>query len=275
MKFSCFLLNSSSISNEVWTILEDIGATNLYTITDHDQGTRLYCNLPPDVEREACIHLHAGITASEEVEFNSVDWEANWAIHAQNYRDGYVHLDLSDFGYTSSDGENKKILLKPGPGFGDLSHATTRITLSMMAKFIPGKKVLDIGSGSGVLSFASVRMGASEVVGIDIDEDAIIHAQENAALNKMNKSLSFLLPGQYHPSENQELVILMNMIRTEQKVAWDTLSGLHSIPGECFISGILEDERDIYLKECEKRNWALLEEFQEECWLGFRFRRNV
>ena len=275
MKFSCFLLSSSSISNEVWNILEDIGATNLYTITDEDKKTRLYCNLPPNVEREACVHLHSGITDSEEVSFNNIDWEANWAIHGQNFHNGHVHLDLSDFGYTSPEGSIEEILLQPGPGFGDLSHATTRITLSMMAKHLTGKNVLDIGSGSGVLSFAAIRMGASHVVGIDIDEEAIIHAQKNAALNNMSNKLSFLLPKQYHPSQEDELVILMNMIRTEQQVAWDSVSEIHSIPGECLISGILEDEREIYLEECAKRNWSLLEEYQEECWMGFRFKRNI
>lgn len=275
MKFSCFILNSPAISDEVWNILEDIGATDLYTIIDDDNNARLYCNLPPDVERESCNHLHAGIFSSEEVDFSNVDWEANWAIHGRNYRDGYVHLDLSEYGYVSPDGSNKHILLKPGPGFGDLSHATTRITLSMMTKLVPGKRVLDIGSGSGVLSFAAARMGAKSIVGIDIDEDAIIHSQENAALNKMSDSLSFLLPNQYHPPQKEELLILMNMIRTEQQVAWDSLEAIHSIPGDCLISGILKDERSIYLNECERRNWILLEESQEDCWMGFHFKRNV
>ena len=111
------------------------------------------------------------------------------------YRDGLLHIDLHDFSHDMQPSFWPEALkLKPGPGFGDLSHPSTRLVLKLMAKRIEGKAVLDVGCGSGILALAALSMGAASVCGIDIDQEALMHAEVNARLNDMQDAIKFVLP---------------------------------------------------------------------------------
>ncbi len=80
----------------------------------------------------------------------------------------------------------KTLLLKPGPGFGDLSHPTTSLMLKLMKLNLASMQagaVLDVGSGSGILALAASLLGSGDVAGIDIDREANRHARKNARLN--------------------------------------------------------------------------------------------
>lgn len=77
-------------------------------------------------------------------------------------------------------GELFVIEIDPGMAFGTGTHETTSLSLRLMEKYVkPGDKVLDVGTGSGILAIAAAKLGAEDVLGIDIDEDAVRVANEN------------------------------------------------------------------------------------------------
>ena len=79
------------------------------------------------------------------------------------------------------------IEIDPGMAFGTGTHETTSLSLRMMEKYVePGDKVLDVGTGSGILAIAAAKLGAAEVLGIDIDEDAVRVANENLENNQVD-----------------------------------------------------------------------------------------
>lgn len=83
--------------------------------------------------------------------------------------------------------EDIVIEIDPGMAFGTGTHETTMLCIRMIEKYMHGGyKVLDVGSGSGILSIAAVKLGASDVLGIDIDEDAVRVSNENYELNKVS-----------------------------------------------------------------------------------------
>ncbi len=76
------------------------------------------------------------------------------------------------------------IEMDPGLAFGTGSHATTRLCLEwLLANIAPGTSVLDYGCGSGILAIAAAKLGATSVLGIDIDERALEATRDNAARN--------------------------------------------------------------------------------------------
>lgn len=85
--------------------------------------------------------------------------------------------------YGAKEGENV-ITIDPGLAFGTGTHATTFLTLRLMEKYLqPGETVLDVGSGSGILSVGAVMLGASRVWAVDLFDDAVQSTKKNAALN--------------------------------------------------------------------------------------------
>jgi ribosomal protein L11 methyltransferase len=255
----------------VWNDLEAKGWTPLYSETA-DDGQYLFASL--SIESTVSDSLqYPEILGIEKAELPGIDWESQWAMHP-DYREGFLHVDLLKYtSDTSFIPKPSSLKLVPGPGFGDMSHPTTRLVLSLMVPFVPHQHVVDIGCGSGILSFAAVGMGAQSVCGIDIDSEALAHAQTNSGINEMEDKISFVDSGSCQ-DHFPESVILMNMIQSEQEVAWGSLKPklLHS--SFAITSGILQEGRDDYLKLCEKWGWKLVHEKEEEEWIGFVFKTN-
>ena len=195
------------------------------------------------------------------IESFEIDWHDQWQQHAYGFKDGHAHIHFKELGLKNEG----SIVLAPGPGFGDLSHPTTHLVLSMMSPYVCDKEVLDVGSGSGILSLAAARFGAKSVFGIDIDDAAILHATQNASLNNLSKLCTFGKKQKKEPA-----IMLMNMIRSEQKVAYKSLK--HKNFEIACTSGVLAEERELYLKETASWGWKLLDIQEKDGWLGFVFR---
>jgi ribosomal protein L11 methyltransferase len=245
--------------------------TDCFSLADEDGTAWLYIPLTFDNEAKDILTANPFLIRYEPVELEeSVDWGTQWADHAPDFRDDFLHVDLSK--YTSAKEPLPTLYLRAGPGFGDLSHPTTRLTLAMMAPHVKGADVIDIGCGSGILSLAAILLGAKSACGIDIDDEALSHSRENAILNGLEEQITFIHTTDMKKKPAEAIVFLINMIRSQQNEAWSSLAHLHDLKGICISSGVLKTERDAYLEECSQRGWLLLEEQQQDDWMAFQWK---
>lgn len=182
-----------------------------------------------------------------------VNWEEQWSLFAENFTDGKAHIQLGE----------KKLLLTPGPGFGDLSHPTTYLMLEMMKDYVAGQSVIDIGTGSGILALSALLLNAKSALGIDIDLEALKHAKKNGKINGLKATFSKALPKKM-PKEN---IFLMNMILPEQRQFKP--QRFNPFAKLWIISGILAEQKKEYLAQAKKWHWRPLSEHQRGEWLGF------
>jgi ribosomal protein L11 methyltransferase len=83
------------------------------------------------------------------------------------------------------------VIIQPSTGFGTGHHQTTRLCLQMLQRAgVAGRRLLDLGTGSGVLALAAWRLGAASVEAIDYDENAIVNAHENLLLNGVDSQIA-------------------------------------------------------------------------------------
>jgi ribosomal protein L11 methyltransferase len=166
------------------------------------------------------------------------------------------------------------IVIEPSLGFGTGHHASTRLCLrAMQALDLRGKSVIDVGTGSGVLAIAAVKLGAARVTAIDTDADAVASARENGARNEVAvdwqtadvaaADRSYLRDRHASPAFD---VVLANLTGAWLRRLAGPLLGLAG--GTLVLSGLQTSERDRVLESFAGSS-RLERELDEEGWTAF------
>lgn len=109
-------------------------------------------------------------------------------------------------------GDDPVIIIEPSTGFGTGHHATTRLCLELLQRLeLRGARVVDVGTGSGVLALAAWKLGASDVVAIDNDPDALENARANFATNGAGAAIDVILDGLESLRIERADVVLANL----------------------------------------------------------------
>ena len=134
--------------------------------------------------------------------------ETNWE---ESWKDNYPPQEVGEkivvlpYWLAGQEGDRLPVILDPGLTFGTGAHPSTQMVMETMENTVrPGFRCLDLGSGSGILSIAALRLGAESAVGIDIDPKAEGIARENAAYNGFGSPEFTALTG--NVTEDKELM---------------------------------------------------------------------
>jgi ribosomal protein L11 methyltransferase len=259
MNHFVFLVKEESSSEDAIEELSSL-LDSIYEVIDPQTSQIQVCGYSekiPVLERLT----HCTFVESSPVE--EIDWEKQWADFAPQFQDGIARIDL----------DGPVLMLKSGAGFGDMSHPTTRLVLQLMPPLMKDKVIFDIGCGSGILSIAALLLGSKKAYGIDIEESALAHSEENARVNGVEGKAVFARSIQAKWVPKEPCVILINMIEWEQKTAWEASKALHRAKGVVIASGVLSIHRSRYLETTRQLGWKLKEEKEEEGWCGFVFEK--
>ena len=229
-----------------------------------------------DNAAEALAFLKERLTA-ENIPFscgaegvNDADWSENWKkyFHATEIGD---KLAIVPSWEEYDNKENRKILhIDPGAAFGTGTHATTSLCLSMLENYVAeGSKMLDIGCGSGILSIASVLLGAETAVGVDIDTQSVKTAKENAELNNVSGKTEYIVGDLADKINGKYNVVCANIVAD---VVIRLLGDVRTFMEEnavLLVSGIIDARENDVLAAAEKHGFKVKEKQYKDNWCAF------
>ena len=169
------------------------------------------------------------------------DWEREWMDSYHPIQFG-KRLWVCPSWRETPEPDAVNLMLDPGLAFGTGTHPTTALCLEWLDSIdCQDKNIIDYGCGSGILGIAGLLLGAKNMVGIDIDPQAVQATQDNAERNKIDASrIEVKLPP--YDSELQADVVVANILAGPLAQLADTISALVATGGQLALSGILSNQ---------------------------------
>jgi ribosomal protein L11 methyltransferase len=246
------------------------GTVGVQSSPGEDGEVRLEAWFPEETEPE--VPARPGVELDSQDAVPDLDWLAGYRERAQPFPVGRtLFVDPREPEEPAPEvPEGRRLLRLPArTAFGIGSHESTSLAVELLeATDLPGKKVLDVGTGTGILAFAALHLGASEVVAFDVDPAAPFHARVNARLNGLHPRL-FVGTSSAMRQTPFDLE-LINVIPEEIGPEMPALVRLLRPGGEAILSGILEERGDEVLESL--RALGLTERDRREAgeWIAFR-----
>lgn len=168
------------------------------------------------------------------------DWEREWMdnFHAMRFGE---RLWVCPSWREIPEPDAVNVMLDPGLAFGTGTHATTALCLRWLDSLsLSGAKVLDFGCGSGILGIAALKLGAADMLGIDIDPQALQATEANAQRNGVADKLTLALP----KDDTQYLadIVCANILAAPLRELREVISGYCKQGGQIILSGILVEQ---------------------------------
>ncbi|MGD6818159.1 50S ribosomal protein L11 methyltransferase [Metabacillus sp. 113a] len=168
------------------------------------------------------------------------------------------------------------IELDPGMAFGTGTHPTTVLCIQALERTVnKGDRVIDVGTGSGVLSIASALLGASPVQAMDLDPVAVESARQNTVLNKVDDKISVFQNDLLNGIYDQADVIVANILAEVIVKFTDDAFRLVKDGGWFITSGIILNKKSEVKDALEKAGFTIAETLVMEDWVAFLARKNA
>ena len=209
-------------------------------------------------------------------DLDGTDWETAWKAHFTLLKLGKRLVIKPSWIHYSETPEEVVIELDPGLAFGTGYHPTTRMCLESLERAVqPGVSLVDLGTGSGILSIAAARLGAASVLALDVDPTAVTAARKNfraAGLPGTVRLARGSLPNRSSPSEGFDLAVANISAKVIQDRAPHIRDALK--PGGSFVASGFLVGQEAELVEClASHGLSQVERFQTEDWVAIRFAR--
>ena len=214
------------------------------------------------------------------------NWMEAWKEHYKPIPIGRRLIIVPSW-LASPDEARIPIKIDPGMAFGTGTHPTTQLCLEFIEQIVSRRlsdagrlTVIDVGCGSGILSIAALKLGASFALGVDVDEAAIRASRENADANGIAAqafslglgSVTEVLAGSF-PVRAAPLVLANILAPVIIRLFGLGLAKLVSPGGRLVLSGILQEQADRVIAAAAEKGMKLIEKRQLEDWVALMCRR--
>lgn len=197
------------------------------------------------------------------------DWANNWKKYYHQVPVGDKLLIKPSWEDLEDEFKDRLIVeIDPGMAFGTGTHETTYMCLEALEKYVKDDDdvVFDVGCGSGILGIAAAKLGAKEIVAVDLDEKCVETSIENAKLNGVSDKMEVHLGNLLDVVDGTANIIVSNIIV-------EIITGLvfdlreHLVPNGIFItSGIIEEKIQMVVDELERNEFEILDIKKKNGW---------
>jgi ribosomal protein L11 methyltransferase len=265
-------LNIEILSSVLWElnidgISEEINCIKVFT---HDQS------ITESIINDALEQLKKNnLIRNYEVQEN-VLYEKNWNEEWEKSRE-VIHIsERIIIKPTFKQYEPKQneivITLDPKMSFGTGEHPTTKICISFLEKYIkPGMKVLDVGSGTAILSIVAAKLGASKVIAFDIDEWSLANGAENVKLNQVDNTVEVRMCELNEIEEDDFDLIVANIQRNILIELADGIKSRIKTGGIIILSGLLESDEEAIINKYSSIGFNKVDFMKLNEWIGIVF----
>jgi ribosomal protein L11 methyltransferase len=245
-------------------------------VEERDDGTLVGFSETEAAAEQLLGELHARFGAGVDGRARAlpqVDWSARW-------RDGLApraigRLVVTPSWLASAASPESRIIIDPESAFGTGEHGSTRSALALLERHLqPGDRVLDLGSGSGILAIAAAKLGAARATGVELDDEADSIAVANARRNGVEDRVGFITgeAAALAPLLGPADLVLSNILRSVNLTLLPAIRSSLRPRGLAIFAGMELPEREQFLPALAD-GFEPVEEAVDEGWWAVAARR--
>ena len=227
-----------------------------------------------DMNRRLAPEVDLGTLQIDTVNVKDEDWSEVWKQFYKPFRAGKSLVVKPTWEPYNPQSGDRVIEIDPGMAFGSGTHETTGMCLELLEEAVHGgERVIDVGTGSGILAIGAALLGAKDVLAIDIDPTAVKVARENVAHNHLEQTVTTLEGNLLEKVDAQCEVCVANIIADVICMFAAPLNE-HIVPGGLFIcSGIIKEREQDVVNALTAADYTILETKRKGEWVAMLSRR--
>lgn len=263
--------------------LKDCETSVTVYLPDNAQGKEMFDSIKSELSRLKEIDEEDAFGRLE-YEFKNVceeDWANNWKQYFKPLCVGDKLLIKPSWEEAPANDSRIILEIDPASSFGTGQHNTTQLCLELLEKNINGnEKVLDLGCGSGILSIAAILLGADYCTAVDIDENSVKIAKENAEKNNIPKEKYTAYCGNVITDNelvktigNGYKIVVANIVADVLIGMSDLFSDFLTDDGILIMSGIIVERKDEVIEAVENQGFKVISVAEKDGWAAVSMKK--
>lgn len=261
------------------TLAEGLVALGGTSVVENGLQLETYVQPPDDVERWL---ENARATLQTDVQSRwqeDEDWSETWKRGLRPRRVGKSFIVTPSWATPEARDGDRIIVIDPEMAFGTGEHGTTRGALRFLEQVVQrGDRVIDVGTGSAILAIGAAMLGATHVVGVDNDPDAILNARDNVTRNGVANAVELSEGFVDEPylaryGAGSFDVVVANVLSSVLKPLLGSFFAATRPGGHVILGGILEHEADDMITASTAAGFQVMAEDLEQEWWGVLLRK--
>ncbi len=269
----------SDLENVVWNIAH-VDLIEQELLERDRTHSLIHVYIKQEKDALECVEFIKARLDAEGIEYetsivgvNEEDWANNWKQYYHTQRIGKRIVVTPSWEEYTPSGDDVQMRLDPGMAFGTGTHDTTRLCLELLEEVVtPETRILDVGTGSGILSVGGVLLGAPSALGVDIDPVAVKVANENAEINEVQDKTEFVCGDLTDKVHGKFEIVTANIVADVIIRLLSTVKNYLLKGGVLIVSGIIDTRADEVENACHEAGFTTEKRLEHGGWVVIKLR---